>query len=108
MEGGVTDDVIYSGIAAFIIEIIAKHGEPAPVLCNKDPFTMKYMTDLTRMFPNGKYLFMIRDGRAVVHSVMSRKVTITGLYPSQQHLANNSFYVIFSVMKSTLDIFLGA
>lgn len=77
-EGGVTDEVIYSGIAAFIMEVIAKHGEPAPVLCNKDPFTLKYMIDLSKMFPNGKYLLMIRDGRAVVHSVMSRKVTITG------------------------------
>ena len=78
LEGGITQDVLYSGIASFVLEVIAKHGEPAPILCNKDPFTLKYMTDLTYMFPNAKYLWMIRDGRAVVHSVMSRKVTITG------------------------------
>lgn len=78
LEGGVTNEVINSAMAAFIIEIIVKHGEPAPRLCNKDPFTLKYMVELADMFPNARFLLMVRDGRAVVHSVMSRKVTITG------------------------------
>jgi len=26
------------------------------------------------MFPNAKFLLMVRDGRAVVHSIISRKV----------------------------------
>ena len=30
------------------------------------------------MFPNAKYLLMIRDGRASVHSMITRKVTISG------------------------------
>lgn len=30
------------------------------------------------LFPNAKFLFMVRDGRATVHSIISRKVTITG------------------------------
>lgn len=30
------------------------------------------------MFPNAKFLLMIRDGRAVVHSIISRMVTISG------------------------------
>jgi len=55
--------------------VIAKHGEPAPRLCNKDPFALKSMVELTKMFPNAKFLLMIRDGRAVVHSIMSRKVS---------------------------------
>ena len=54
--------------------MIAKHGEPAPRLCNKDPFALKSMVELTNMFPNAKFLLMVRDGRAVVHSIMSRKV----------------------------------
>jgi len=54
--------------------VIVKHGEPAPRLCNKDPFALKSMVELTNMFPNAKFLLMIRDGRAVVHSIMSRKV----------------------------------
>ena len=78
LEAGLTDNVVDDAISAFILEIIAKHGEPAPRLCNKDPFVLKSMLYLHKVFPNGKYLLMIRDGRATVHSIITRKVTITG------------------------------
>ncbi|VDN39126.1 unnamed protein product, partial [Gongylonema pulchrum] len=58
--------------------VIAGHGEPAERLCNKDPFTMKSAEYLAHLFPNSKFLLMIRDGRATVHSIISRKVTISG------------------------------
>ncbi|KAJ8312093.1 hypothetical protein KUTeg_009466 [Tegillarca granosa] len=77
-EAGLTSDVIDSAVMAFILEVIAKHGSAAPRLCNKDPFTLKSSVYLSKLFPNAKFLFMIRDGRAVVHSIISRKVTITG------------------------------
>lgn len=77
-EAGLSDEVIDSALAAFILEVIAKHGEPAPRLCNKDPFTLKSSVYLSQMFPNSKFMLMIRDGRAVVHSIISRKVTISG------------------------------
>ncbi|KAI0235609.1 Protein-tyrosine sulfotransferase 2 [Lamellibrachia satsuma] len=77
-EAGLSNEVIDSAIAAFILEVIAKHGEPAPRLCNKDPFTLKSSLYLSQMFPNSKFLLLIRDGRAVVHSIISRKVTISG------------------------------
>lgn len=92
-----------SAIAQFCLEIIAKHGEPAPRLCNKDPLTLKMGSYVIELFPNvssssnhthahtyahihyvfawdlqAKFLFMVRDGRATVHSIISRKVTITG------------------------------
>jgi protein-tyrosine sulfotransferase len=77
-EAGLSEDVIDSALAAFILEVIAKHGEPAPRLCNKDPFTLKSSIYLARIFPNSKYILMIRDGRAVVHSIITRRVTISG------------------------------
>nr|XP_033811614.1 protein-tyrosine sulfotransferase 2 [Geotrypetes seraphini]XP_033811615.1 protein-tyrosine sulfotransferase 2 [Geotrypetes seraphini] len=77
-EAGVTDLVLDSAMQAFILEIIAKHGEPAKYLCNKDPFTLKSSLYLSRLFPNSKFLLMIRDGRASVHSMITRKVTIAG------------------------------
>ncbi|CAG9834788.1 unnamed protein product [Diabrotica balteata] len=40
-QAGITKNVLDSAIAAFTLEIIAKHGEPAPRLCNKDPLTIK-------------------------------------------------------------------
>ncbi|CAC5388463.1 TPST [Mytilus coruscus] len=77
-EAGISDFVIDSAISAFVLEVIAKHGDAAPRLCNKDPFTLKSSVYLKKLFPNSKFLFMIRDGRATVHSIISRKVTITG------------------------------
>ncbi|XP_064620677.1 protein-tyrosine sulfotransferase 1-like [Lineus longissimus] len=77
-EAGITSDVLDSAVASFILEIIAKHAEPAPRLCNKDPFTLKSTLYLSTLFPNAKFLLIVRDGRAVVHSIISRRVTITG------------------------------
>lgn len=77
-EAGLTSEVIDSAISSFIMEVVARHGEPSPRLCNKDPFTLKSGVYLRRLFPNGKFLFMVRDGRATVHSIITRKVTITG------------------------------
>ncbi|XP_002733819.2 protein-tyrosine sulfotransferase 1-like [Saccoglossus kowalevskii] len=78
VEAGLTDSVINDALSAFILEVIAKHGEPAPRLCNKDPFTLKSMTYLRDLFPSAKYILMVRDGRATTHSIISRKVTISG------------------------------
>lgn len=67
--------VLDSAIAAFCLEIIAKHGDPAPRLCNKDPLTLKSASYLSEIFPASKFIFMVRDGRATVHSIISRKVS---------------------------------
>lgn len=77
-EAGITEDVINSAITQFILEVIVKHGKPAPYLCNKDPFTLKSIEYLYKIFPNSRFIFMIRDGRATTHSIISRKVTISG------------------------------
>ncbi|KAG7202057.1 hypothetical protein KM043_004735 [Ampulex compressa] len=77
-EAGISKEVLDSAIAAFCLEIIARHGEPAPRLCNKDPLTLKMGSYILELFPNAKFIFMIRDGRATVHSIIYRKVTITG------------------------------
>ncbi|PIO56918.1 hypothetical protein TELCIR_21681, partial [Teladorsagia circumcincta] len=66
------------GAGATSAMVIAGHGAPAPRLCNKDPFTMKSAAFLAELFPHAKFIFMIRDGRATVHSIISRQVTITG------------------------------
>lgn len=55
-----------------------RHGEGAPRLCNKDPLVLKMGKYVLQLFPNAKFVFMVRDGRATVHSIISRKVTITG------------------------------
>ena len=77
-EAGITGEILDDATRAFILEIIAHHGEPAKYLCNKDPFTQKSSVYLKRIFPNAKFLFMVRDGRATVHSFITRNVSIGG------------------------------
>lgn len=62
----------------YCIMVAAGHGELAPLLCNKDPFAIRSMSHIRKMFPNSKFIMMIRDGRAVAHSIISRHVTIKG------------------------------
>lgn len=77
-NAGMTDDIIDSAVGAFILEVIVKHGKPAEHMCNKDPLVLRYSAYMKNVFPNSKFILMIRDGRATVHSIISRKVTITG------------------------------
>ena len=86
-EAGVTQDLLDSAIAALIAEIIAKHGDPAPRLCNKDPLTFRNLSYLARLFPQSKFIFMVRDGRAVLNSIIDRKIGIRGMY-NPKHSVN--------------------
>ncbi|XP_062588758.1 protein-tyrosine sulfotransferase 1-like [Saccostrea cucullata] len=76
-EAGLNNRVLDSAVGAFIMDIIQNHGDPAPWLCNKDPFTLKHSIYLSKLFPKAKFLLMVRDGRASVHSIISRKVTVS-------------------------------
>jgi protein-tyrosine sulfotransferase len=77
-EAGVTEDVVNKAMRAFILEVIVGHGVPNKVPCNKDPFSLKSQEYLLKLFPNAKFLLMIRDGRASAHSIIERKVSISG------------------------------
>lgn len=77
-EAGVTDLVIDEAMRQFLLEVIVRHGQPNKYLCNKDPFTLKSQTYLKQLFPNAKFILMLRDGRATAHSIIERKVTISG------------------------------
>ena len=76
---GLNDDTLDQATRAFVSEIILNHGAPAKYLCNKDPLVLNYMYDIIRMFPKAKIVLMVRDGRAVAYSIVSRNVTISGV-----------------------------
>ena len=75
-EAKITNKVLNDAMGAYILSIITKHGESAPRLCNKDPFTLRSINKIMEIFPNSKFLLMVRDGRATCHSIVSRKVSI--------------------------------
>ena len=85
------DEALYRATRAFAAKIIAGHGDPAKYLCNKDPLLLQYMKHLAKMFPKSKYVLMIRDGRAVTHSIVSRNVTIGGV-DITSHLVTARFW----------------
>lgn len=79
LNAGITADVFDSAISKFVLELIVKHGKWAPRLCNKDPLVLSHSIYVKkRLFPNSKFILMIRDGRASVHSMISRKVGVGG------------------------------
>lgn len=86
-QAGVSKAVLDNAIAAFCLEVIVRHGEPAPRLCNKDPLVLKMGTYVLELFPNAKFLFMVRDGRATVHSIITRKVSAAPLPRLSLHSA---------------------
>ncbi len=77
--------MIRDALAKYILDIIIKHGPLAPRLCNKDPMTLRSMPLLVAMFPASRFILMVRDGRAVAHSLFSRRVTILG-FDTQTYL----------------------
>ena len=77
-EAKIDESVLDSALGAYILSIITKHGDPAPRLCNKDPFTLRSTQRLLRIFPNSRFILMLRDGRATAHSIITRKVSIKG------------------------------
>lgn len=77
-DAHVTGDVLGDALAAYILTIIWKHGDMALHLCNKDPMVLNHIEMVLNMFPNSKFMMMIRDGRAVCHSMIDREVAIGG------------------------------
>lgn len=50
-DEGISQELLDAATRAFLLEIIARHGDPAPLLCNKDPFTLKSAVYLSYIFP---------------------------------------------------------
>ena len=90
-EAGLSEETLDSATRAFISEIILNHGKIAKYLCNKDPLVLNYMADISRIFPKAKFILMVRDGRAVAYSIVSRNVTISGV-DSKNYLSAAMFW----------------
>ncbi|VDP65417.1 unnamed protein product [Echinostoma caproni] len=68
VQAGIAPYAIINATKAFLEDIIRLGGPDANVLCYKDPATFRYLELLGRMFPNAKFIHMVRDGRAVMAS----------------------------------------
>ena len=70
-EGGITQSLMDSAVRAFVLELFA----PAlheRVLCTRDAQAVLFSKELARLFPNSKFILLLRGGRAAAHSIISR------------------------------------
>ncbi|KHN86934.1 Protein-tyrosine sulfotransferase 2 [Toxocara canis] len=73
---GVTEAVLRKAIGAFMIEVIINHGPKARRFCDKDPLSLLWMEYIHEIFPNSKFILLLRDGRATVHSIITRQIPV--------------------------------
>lgn len=73
-----TEEMLDATMQAFILEVIAKHRQPAHMLCKEDPFILKASVYLSCLLPNTKFLLMVWDSSASLHSIITHKIAITG------------------------------
>lgn len=77
-EAGISDDLLARAISAFTMEIMMHRNTSVPGrrLCNKDPMMHRNLGVVLKAFPNAKCIQMVRDGRAMVYSAITRGVGI--------------------------------
>lgn len=72
-HAGMTLDIIDSAVAQFILQVLLRHETITPRICNKDIYVFKWAPYLKKLFPNSKFILMMRDPRATVSSLIKRK-----------------------------------
>lgn len=58
--------------------MVLKQGKVAPRICNKDNRIMNHAPYAKKLFPNVKFLFMIRDPRAAANTIVQKRIQING------------------------------
>jgi hypothetical protein len=67
---------IAEGVGAFITGFLRNRSSGASVLCTKELSAMHHMKFLRDAIPSAKFIFMIRDPRAIVLSIGKGPVQI--------------------------------
>ncbi|VDO04071.1 unnamed protein product [Rodentolepis nana] len=66
----ITEDLVDSIFIKAISTLIHEIGPPAERMCAKDPFIDLCLKQLLDLYPNAKFILMVRDGRAVTQSIL--------------------------------------
>lgn len=70
LKAGIYPDAINNATKSYIQQIVELMGPDAPILCHKQPHTFIYLKLLGNLFPQAKFVHLIRDGRGAVASSM--------------------------------------
>lgn len=113
----VSNDTLDKALGAYLLSIVSRNtgdeyqpeaqvhkrelGDvPSVRLCSKDPFALRSMQRLLRIFPSSLFILLVRDGRAVAKSIVSGHVTIRGFDVSTLRGALVDWNRVMSTMYS--------
>jgi protein-tyrosine sulfotransferase len=69
-EAGLTDEAIKNAVRLYVYSIMSEHVRPVERFCAKDPTTLKHMLYLHDLFPQAKFVYLVRDPRAQLVSYL--------------------------------------
>jgi hypothetical protein len=72
IDAGLSEQKLDNALSLYVYSIMSEHIKPAERLCAKDPNILVYMLYLKQLFPNSKFIFMVRDARAAVYSLLKQ------------------------------------
>ena len=75
-EASITSDLLDKAMASFVSEMLGGHR--TQFLCYEDRTLYGHMGEVDQLFPNAKFVIVIRDGRAVAYSMVRNNVTLQG------------------------------
>ena len=73
----IASDVLDAASRAYVYEIIKRQSYNS-VLCTKDPTDLFYTEYLSRLFPEAKFILMVRDARAIIYSIAYTGINTAG------------------------------
>jgi protein-tyrosine sulfotransferase len=74
----IKSEILDTASSAYIYEIIKRHSFNSPILCTKDPTDLMHTEYLSKLFPEAKFILMVRDARATIISISSRAINSAG------------------------------
>lgn len=69
---GFKNNTLNNAVGQFIKVVIENHGRPAKRYCTKDPYNAFFIKYLRDIYPNMKFILLVRDVRGVSFSFVNR------------------------------------
>lgn len=76
LHASMSDKVIDEAMIAFILNLVLKPGKVTKRFCSKDNRIMNHAKYMKKLFPNIKFVFMIRDARSTSITLFKTKILI--------------------------------
>ena len=71
-DTGLKNSTLNDAVRQFLRVVIENHGRQAKRYCTKDPYDAFFITYLKEIFPNMKFILLMRDVRGVSYSFVNR------------------------------------